>query len=57
MAPRLSVLDHPIVKSFRINGFFRLKQKADGSIDRHKVCLIAKGFDQKMVLTTPKHSV
>jgi hypothetical protein len=26
---------------------FRLKRKADGSIDRHKACLVAKGFHQQ----------
>ena len=46
MAPGLSVLDHPIAK-IQNKWVFRLKQKADDSIDRHKARLVAQGFDQE----------
>ena len=37
----------PIRKIIRNKWVFRLKQKADGSIDRYKAKLVAKGFDQE----------
>ena len=33
-------------KSWVVNGFFTIKYKADGTSDRYKVRLVAKGYTQ-----------
>jgi hypothetical protein len=35
----------------------KLKQKADGTIDRYKARLVAKGFDQEEGMISMKHLV
>ena len=33
-------------KSWVVNGFFTIKYKADGTLDRYKMRLVAKGYTQ-----------
>ena len=37
---------HPSMNIVGCIWVFKLKHKPDGSIDRHKACLVAKGFNQ-----------